>query len=476
MSLTLNINEQKPVVEETTATVTDQKPVVTDVTDIVAAGESAVVAGDQEMTADDLAWLNEEDDFLFEDLFGEDTATLELENAKQLELKDAQQKQAEVVEEKLNGFEEGLIRLKKQRGRDEMTPEEASDLIEELLTKMATAADEDAQTMKSNLAKQKLARMMEVEKVQRGQYLIKKVNNERFNKLYIVADFPNKTQHLKSYWNEIEKNVDGEIETSMVFDSKKALQGTLKLLDTYKETPAMSKISILKDCVDQINSVDNAQWFVNFNGLNILKTWLSQNPDGSLPNLTLRTEILKCLITLPIGKDKLRSSQLGKAIKALLSDQRETLQNRKICQDLIQKWLASVLETENSIKNHMEIQQYELNKVAGQKRKRTTQKSESQKELDRQLKIQRARAIQKDSNERRHPQMFGKANNVFRLLPKSEIKSLASEGVAYRQTRKGKIGKTAGEMRALRPPTKHMHVSIAGSGINLNFSTYVGSK
>jgi len=205
MSLTLNINEQKPVVEETTATVTDQKPVVTDVTDIVAAGESAVVAGDQEMTADDLAWLNEEDDFLFEDLFGEDTATLELENAKQLELKDAQQKQAEVVEEKLNGFEEGLIRLKKQRGRDEMTPEEASDLIEELLTKMATAADEDAQTMKSNLAKQKLARMMEVEKVQRGQYLIKKVNNERFNKLYMVADFPDKTKHLKSFWNEIEK-------------------------------------------------------------------------------------------------------------------------------------------------------------------------------------------------------------------------------------------------------------------------------
>jgi transcription factor SPN1 len=472
MSLTLKINDQKPVVEETTAT--EQKPVVTD---IVATGEKSVVVGEQEMTADDLAWLNDEDDFVFEDLFGEDTATLELENAKQLELKDAaENKQHQVVEEKLNGFEEGLNRLKKQRAKDELTPEEASDLIEELLTKMATAADEDAQTIKSNLAKQKLQRMCEVEKVQKGQFLIKKVNNERFNKLYMVADFPDKTKALKSYWNEIEKEVDGEKETTMVFDSKKALNGTLKLLDMHKERPAMSKISILKECVDQINSVTNQQWFVNFNGLNILKTWLSKNPDGSLPNLTLRTEILKCLQQLPIGKDKLRSSQLGKAIKALLTDQRETLQNRKICQGLIQKWLANVLETENSIRNHMEVQQYELNKVAGQKRKRVMQKSKSQAELDRQLKIERARQIQKESNERRHPQMFGKANNVFRLLPKSEIKSLASEASAYRQTRKGRIGKTAGEMRALRPATKHMHVSIAGSGINLAFSSYVGQK
>jgi transcription factor SPN1 len=193
---------------------------------------------------------------------------------------------------------------------------------------------------------------------------------------------------------------------------------------------------------------DNQNWFVTYGGLSVIRTWLQPSPDGTLPALTLRNELLRVLQKLPVSASNLRKSKLGHEIKALLKREDETLQNRKICQDLITRWLSLVLDVQNSIRTQRAEQQHKLeNSAKPVKKKRKT----------------RAEIIahEKEVQERRHPQMFQKPSHSFKVAPQYEVHSLAADAAGKRQTRKGKIAKCAGELRALRPSEKHEHVSIA---------------
>merc|ERR1719183_2122112 len=117
----------------------------------------------------------------------------------------------------MNPLEEALVRLKKKRGREEMTPEQAENVMEELICRMTTAADEDGETIRKNMAKARLQRMMEKEKSQ-PNFLGKKENHQRFAKLFKIAEFPNSKEMMKSFWDE--KTEKDEVVKS--FSSKKA--------------------------------------------------------------------------------------------------------------------------------------------------------------------------------------------------------------------------------------------------------------
>lgn len=418
--------------------------------------ENALVP-EEKVELDDLDWLNEEDqDFTFEDLFPEVETEFALEDGKgpTLELTDEGHQQAtEVVpEERKNAFEAGLDRLKKKRVNTELTSEQAETLMEDLICKMTHAADEDARTIRRNMAKERLAKMCQKQeqasrhrdKKQRA-FLEKKDNYERFQKLYKFAEFPDGKEQLKSFFGE-----------DKTFNPAAAVRGTRKLLEQHDAEPAMDKVVILKECISQIMQPDKMNWFVTFGGLTVLRTWLSPNPDGTLPALTLRTELLRCLQKLPISADNLKKSKLGTEIRALMKRSDENLANRKVCQELISKWLAQVLDVQSSIRTARIREQEEMKDVAQPVKKK--RKTAAQIEAE-----------QKEIQERRHPQMFQKASHNFKVQPEFEVHSMAGAEAAKRQTRKGKIGKCAGELRALRPASRHDHVSIAGGGINLNF-------
>lgn len=421
-------------------------------TELVEAANELVAEEVVEM--DDLDWLNEEDaDYTFEDLFPdmeiEEELALEDGKAPALAIQD-DGAGAQEPEIQLNPFEQGLERLKKKRPAQEMTPQEAEDKMENLICKMTSAADDDSELIRKNMAKERLEKMCEKEKAQKG-FLAKKEAHARFTKLYKFAQFPGAKDALKSYW--VEK--DGK--ANAAFDSTKARVGTLKLLRDFPEQPALAKLAILKPCMAEINKPTNQNWFVTFGGLSILKSWLQPNPNGSLPALTIRSEILKALQKLPVSSSNLKKSKIGHEVKALWKNPEETLSNRKICQELVQQWLSGVLEVENSIRRARNEEQHEMSqKATPVKKKRKT--------------AAQIKAAEKESQERRHPQMFQKASHNFKVQPEYEVRSLASSATAFRQTRKGKIAKCAGELRAMRPAQKHEHVSIAGGKINLSFN------
>lgn len=262
---------------------------------------------------------------------------------------------------------------------------------------------------------------------------------------------------MKSFWDE-KTEKDGEV--VKVFSCKKARAGTVQLLKRYPEEPAMQKMMILNFCCKEISKPDYMNWFVTFGGLSVLKTWLSPNPDSTLPSLTLRTEVLKVLTKLPVSNAALRKSGLGKEVNALLKSSQETLPNRKMCQELITKWLANVLETETSIKRHRMETQHRMQERAQPAKKK------------RKLTVAEQAALEKEVQARRHPQMFQKPSHNFVVEPKQEVHSVAAKQQQFRQTRKGKIAKCAGELRAMRPSAKHVHVDISGSKMNTAKGTF----
>jgi transcription factor SPN1 len=84
--------------------------------------------------------------------------------------------------------------------------------------------------------------------------------------------------------------------------------------------------------------------FLDHGVLTLLKNWLEPLPDGSLPNINIRTAILKILNDFPIDleqydrREQLKKSGLGKVIMFLSRSDEEINVNRKLAKELVDKW------------------------------------------------------------------------------------------------------------------------------------------
>ncbi|KAF5184596.1 Transcription factor iws1 [Thalictrum thalictroides] len=84
--------------------------------------------------------------------------------------------------------------------------------------------------------------------------------------------------------------------------------------------------------------------FLDHGVLCLLKKWLEPLPDGSLANVSVRTEVLQILSEYPIDlnlydrRDQLKKSGLGKVIMFLSRSDEETTSNKKLARDLVYKW------------------------------------------------------------------------------------------------------------------------------------------
>jgi len=90
---------------------------------------------------------------------------------------------------------------------------------------------------------------------------------------------------------------------------------------------------------------------VNHGILQRLSEWLCPLPDGSLPNLKVRTVILKALRSFGeevIDKDSLASSGLGRKVNYLTKSSKETKANKVIAAGLIRKWSKIVFNINSS--------------------------------------------------------------------------------------------------------------------------------
>eukprot|EP00249_Psilotum_nudum_P012323 c23720_g1_i1 orf=112-1608(+) len=114
--------------------------------------------------------------------------------------------------------------------------------------------------------------------------------------------------------------------------------------------PAINKLKMLPVLMNVLSKRQLQQEFLDRGVLSVLKNWLEPLPDGSLPNITIRTKLLKILTDLPIDvelydrREQLKKSGLGKVIMFLSRSDEETPGNRKLARDLVDKWSRPIFQ------------------------------------------------------------------------------------------------------------------------------------
>ena len=100
--------------------------------------------------------------------------------------------------------------------------------------------------------------------------------------------------------------------------------------------PAIQKLRMLPDVQEMLSNQNVHNEFLDGGLLGVFKAWIEPMPDGSLPNITVRSAVLKLLAQLPIDisyegrKEQLKKSGLGKVVMFLFKLPDETASNRYI--------------------------------------------------------------------------------------------------------------------------------------------------
>ncbi|KAF8662906.1 hypothetical protein HU200_055488 [Digitaria exilis] len=108
--------------------------------------------------------------------------------------------------------------------------------------------------------------------------------------------------------------------------------------------PAINKLVKLPLLIDVLSKKKLQQEFLDHGVLTLLKNWLEPLPDGSMPNMNIRSAVLKLLTDFPIDleqydrREQLKKSGLGKVIMFLSKSDEETTANRKLAKELVDKW------------------------------------------------------------------------------------------------------------------------------------------
>jgi len=108
--------------------------------------------------------------------------------------------------------------------------------------------------------------------------------------------------------------------------------------------PGLHKIALLQQVEDYVLKQPWQEPFIDAGGLRAFHDWLRLLPDGSLPNLTLRSTVLRLIERLQpsITIELLKESKVGWAVNDAYHHPKETSDNRRIEFNLIAAWLQAL--------------------------------------------------------------------------------------------------------------------------------------
>ncbi|KAF0685758.1 Aste57867_22366 [Aphanomyces stellatus] len=134
-----------------------------------------------------------------------------------------------------------------------------------------------------------------------------------------------------------------EIETltqEVLYNMDKAYNDDLVAMD--ERRPALEKLKLVDKVLLLMRKVQLQQPLLDFDLLGVIKKWIQPMENGSLPNLGLRTKMIEICQRLPIDKEHLKRSGFGKVIMTLWKHPDESVENKEICRQLIDRWSRSV--------------------------------------------------------------------------------------------------------------------------------------
>lgn len=121
--------------------------------------------------------------------------------------------------------------------------------------------------------------------------------------------------------------------------------------------PAIHKLKLLPEVVAMLNR-DNAQDAVldpESNFLQSVKFFLEPLNDGSLPAYNIQRDIFSALVRLPIEKEALISSGIGKVVLFYTKSRRPEPAIKRMAERLVAEWSRPILKrTDDYKKRHVE--------------------------------------------------------------------------------------------------------------------------
>lgn len=126
--------------------------------------------------------------------------------------------------------------------------------------------------------------------------------------------------------------------------------------------PAVNKLQLLPQVLSVLNRNDIQETILDpeTNFLQSLKFFLEPLNDGSLPAYTIQRDIFTCLTQLPIEKDALLSSGIGKVVLFYTRSKRAEPAIKRMAERLVGEWSRPILKkTDDFKKRHIETREYD---------------------------------------------------------------------------------------------------------------------
>ena len=134
-----------------------------------------------------------------------------------------------------------------------------------------------------------------------------------------------------------------------------------------KDQPAVHKLKILPLVTALLNRND-AQDSVLDPDTNFLQTvrfFLEPLSDGSLPAYSIQRDIFRALVRLPVTKDTLVSSGIGKIVLFYTRSRQPQLEIKRMAERLVGEWSRMALKrTDDYKKRHIETREFNYRYVA----------------------------------------------------------------------------------------------------------------
>ncbi|KAJ2725828.1 Transcription factor iws1 [Coemansia sp. Benny D115] len=137
---------------------------------------------------------------------------------------------------------------------------------------------------------------------------------------------------------------DAAVDEMIVELRKRMRDAAYRDIDDNKDRlPATHKLSMLPDVLQELEKTQLYEAFLDNNIVESIRLWLEPLDDGSLPNLDIQNAMLNILGKLPIRRDHLRESGIGKIILFMSKCPRISERNRRTCEQFVQQWSRMVL-------------------------------------------------------------------------------------------------------------------------------------
>jgi len=264
--------------------------------------------------------------------------------------------------------------------------------------------------------------------------------------------------------NDKEENVedDGKVKA---FIEKMEQAASDDILSNQQMQPALSKLKLLPEVQHLLKKKMLQEQFVECGVLKSLHSWLKPLPDGSLPNLKVRTILLELLNEFTRAPlDILKDSGIGKSVMVLWKHPSETPQNKKIAKILIEKWsrpIFGISERYNDLREEEDQNQQEVKK----KRESLTKKGiGSNKNFDQELEIDKTKSGEQPSPTF-HARIPERIAFDFKVKPKAAIPDdILSKGINKSPAHK-KLEKKIDKMKTQRAQSKSSGLSIEGRNL-----------